>query len=166
MPAATSLSPAPLTPAVRTAMQHAVLCWLATVNAEGCPNVSPKEIWCAQDDTHVLLAHVASAQTVAHLADNPNACLGFVDIFAQKGYKLKGVARVVWPHDPDFALLATPLLDMMQGRFPLHALIRLRVHAVEPILAPSYLLFADTTEAGQIASAMQRYGVQPRSATG
>jgi hypothetical protein len=36
------------------------------------------------------------------------------------------------------------------------------VDAVQPIVAPSYHLFpATTTEAGQIAGAMQRYGVQP-----
>ncbi|WP_353245052.1 pyridoxamine 5'-phosphate oxidase family protein, partial [Limnohabitans sp.] len=30
---------------VQEAARRSVLCWLATVDAEGQPNVSPKEVW-------------------------------------------------------------------------------------------------------------------------
>ena len=45
---------------VRDAARRSVLCWLATVDAEGQPNVSPKEIWSVADDEHVVVAHIAS----------------------------------------------------------------------------------------------------------
>lgn len=31
---------------LRAAIETSVLCWLATVDADGQPNVSPKEIFC------------------------------------------------------------------------------------------------------------------------
>jgi hypothetical protein len=68
---------------------------------------------------------------------------------------------VLHPQDTDFERWAAPLYPLLGPRFPLHA-VRIDVDAVQPIVAPSYHLFpATTTEAGQIAGAMQRYGVQP-----
>lgn len=47
-----SLMNEPVLEAARTS----VLCWLATVDADGQPNVSPKEIWAIADDEHVVVA--------------------------------------------------------------------------------------------------------------
>ncbi len=49
-----------LTDAVREAARRSVLCWLATVDPEGWPNVSPKEVWAIADEQHVVVAHIAS----------------------------------------------------------------------------------------------------------
>ena len=55
------------------------------------------------------------------------------------------------------------MYPLLGPRFPLHAVLLMDVDVVQPIIAPSYrLLPATTTEAGQIAGAMQRYGVQPQ----
>lgn len=152
-----------LTPEVHAAAQASVLCWLATVDAHGQPNVSPKEIWTPVDGRHVVVAHIASPVTVRNLAANARVCLSFVDVFVQKGFKLQGQAAVLRPQDEDFDRWAAPLRPLLGPRFPLHAVLRIAVDLVEPIVAPSYRLFAaTTTEAGQVASAMQRYGVQPR----
>jgi len=40
----------------------------------------------------------------------------------------------------------------------------MEVQAIDPILAPSYRFYPEaTTEDDQIASAMRRYGVQPKN---
>ena len=49
-----------LTDAVREAASRSVLCWLATVDAEGQPNVSPKEVWAIADDMHVVVAPIVA----------------------------------------------------------------------------------------------------------
>jgi predicted pyridoxine 5'-phosphate oxidase superfamily flavin-nucleotide-binding protein len=47
-----------LNASVREAARRSVLCWLATVDGDGQPNVSPKEIWAIADDEHVVVAPI------------------------------------------------------------------------------------------------------------
>ncbi len=146
---------------VLNAMHTSVLCWLATCDASGQPNVSPKEVFSAIDEHHLVIAHIASPRSVRNLADNPRVCVSFIDVFTQKGFKVLGTATVVLPDDARFAQLVPPLLAKTQGKFPIHAAIWTRVTDVSPIVAPSYRFFPDTTEATQVASAMRTYGVVP-----
>ena len=150
--------------AVRASAQRSVLCWLATVDADGQPNVSPKEVWAIADDQHVVVAHIASPVSARNIAQQPQVCLSFVDVFVQKGFKLKGTAQVVAADDPAFARWAQPLLAMVGQRFVIQSVLVIRVTAVAPIVAPSYRFYADeTTELAQVASAMRTYGVQPNT---
>lgn len=155
--------PAGFDDALLDTARRAVLGWLATVDADGTPNVSPKEVF-ALVDGHIAVAHIASPATVRNLAERPAVCFSFVDVFVQKGFKLKGRARLLHPDDADFQRWAAPLLAMTQGRFPVHAVVLIAPTHTEPILAPSYRLYPEhTTEASQVAQAMVRYGVQTRS---
>jgi predicted pyridoxine 5'-phosphate oxidase superfamily flavin-nucleotide-binding protein len=148
---------------VKKSIQSSVLCWLATVDASGQPHVSPKEIFAVADDTHIVVAHIASPHTVRNITSHPKVCLSFVDVFVQKGFKLQGLARIVKVAEPDYAIWATPLLAMVEGKFKIPNVIVVAVQTVDPILAPSYRFYPEaTTEHDQIASAMRRYGVQPR----
>jgi predicted pyridoxine 5'-phosphate oxidase superfamily flavin-nucleotide-binding protein len=60
-----------LTDAVREAAHRSVLCWLATVDVEGQPNVSPKEVWAIADEQHVVVAHIASPISARNIAQHP-----------------------------------------------------------------------------------------------
>jgi predicted pyridoxine 5'-phosphate oxidase superfamily flavin-nucleotide-binding protein len=153
---------APLTDAVREAAHRSVLCWLATVDAEGQPNVSPKEVWAIADEQHVVVAHIASPVSARNIAQHPQVCLSFIDVFVQKGFKLLGRAREVLADDPEFATWAKPLLAMVGQRFVIHSVLVIRVTSVAPIVAPSYRFYPDeTTEASQVVSGMRAYKVQP-----
>ena len=150
-----------LNESVREAARRSVLCWLATVDGHGLPNVSPKEVWAIADDAHVVVANIASPQSVRNIAQKPQVCLSFVEVFVQKGFKLKGVAHEVCADDPAFARWAAPLLAMVEQRFVIRSVLVIRVTSVAPIVAPSYRFYPDeTTESSQIASAMRTYKVQ------
>lgn len=150
--------------AVRVSAQRSVLCWLATVDADGQPNVSPKEVWAIADDQHVVVAHIASPISARNIAQHPQVCLSFVDVFVQKGFKLKGTAHEVRADEPDFTRWAQPLLAMVGQRFVVQSVLVIRVTAVSTIVAPSYRFYAnETTEQAQVASAMRAYGVQPHT---
>ncbi len=150
-----------LNPAVREAARRSVLCWLATVDADGQPNVSPKEVWAIVDDEHVVVAHIASPLSARNIAQQPLVCLSFVDVFVQKGFKLKGNAHAVCADEPAFSHWAAPLLAMVGQRFVIQSVIVIRITSVAPIVAPSYRFYPQvTTESSQIASAMKAYGVQ------
>ncbi|MDB5843492.1 MAG: flavin-nucleotide-binding protein [Polaromonas sp.] len=148
-----------LTAGVLKYIESSVLCWLATVDEHGAPNVSPKEIFVSYGNDTVLVANIASPNTIRNLRFNPKVCLGFVEVFVQKGFKLSGTARVVGPRDSDFPVFLAPLEAMTQGKFPIHSVIAVRVERVAPIVAPGYRQFPGTTEASQIEAALKTYKV-------
>jgi uncharacterized protein len=151
-----------LNPEVQSFAQRSVLCWLATVDAAGQPNVSPKEIFAVVDAQHIAIANIASPTSVRNVGQNPRVCVSFVEVFVQKGFKVTGTARNVRPADADFAHWAAPLLAQAGPRFPIHSVLLVTATAVEPIVAPSYRLYpADTTEQAQVEGAMRSYGVRP-----
>lgn len=149
-----------LTNLVREAASRSVLCWLATVDAHGQPNVSPKEVWAIADHQHVVVAHIASPVSARNIAQRPQVCLSFVDVFVQKGFKLTGTAHEVRADDPAFTRWAAPLLAMVGQRFAIQSVLVIHVSSVAPIIAPSYRFYPDeTTEVSQVVSAMRAYGM-------
>lgn len=151
-----------LSTAVRESARRSVLCWLATADADGQPNVSPKEVWTIADEQHVVVAHIASPVSARNIAEQPQVCLSFVDVWVQKGFKLLGTAQEVRADDPAFSAWAAPLLAMVGQRFVIRSVLVIRVTSVAAIVAPSYRFFPDeTSEASQIEAAMHTYGVRP-----
>jgi len=143
------------------AARRCVLCWLATVDDAGQPNVSPKEIFAVFDAGHLVIANIASPASARNIALNPRVCVGFIDVFVQKGFKVSGTARHVARHAPDYPSWAAPLQALAGPRFAIHGVFVVTAAAVEPIVAPSYRLYPDeTTEASQVAAALRRYGVR------
>lgn len=88
---------------------RSVLCWLATVDATGQPNVSPKEIFAVFDSEHLVIANIASPGSARNIESQALVCVSFIDIFVQKGFKVAGVARNVGAGEPDFAFWSAPL---------------------------------------------------------
>ncbi len=156
-----SRMPCVLTNEVRQAARRSVLCWLATVDDHGQPNVSPKEVWAIADDHHVVVANIASPVSVRNIAQQPLVCLSFVDVLVQKGFKLTGTARELLPTHADYAGWAVPLLAMTGERIPVRRVLLITVQGVQPIVAPSYWLYPEvTTEASQIKAARRTYGLE------
>jgi predicted pyridoxine 5'-phosphate oxidase superfamily flavin-nucleotide-binding protein len=152
-----------LSPEILESATRSVLCWLATVDETGQPNVSPKEIFAVFDAQHIVIANIASPASVRNIKVNPRVCVSFVDIFVQQGFKVIGTAKNVTKHDADFPHWSAQLVAEAGPRFPIHSVLVIRAIAVEPILAPSYRLYAaETTQESQVASAMQTYGVRPK----
>ena len=142
-------------------LQRSVLCWLATVDAHGQPNVSPKEVFAAFDEKHLVIAHIASPLSVKNIQQTPKVCVSLIDIFVQKGWKLLGHAQYVNASDEAFHAYAKPLLAMTGNKFNIQGVMVVEVVQAHPILAPSYRFYPDsTTEEGQIAAAMKAYGVR------
>ncbi len=137
-----------------------VLCWLATVDALGQPNVSPKEVFAVIDEEHLVIAHIASPTSVKNVLQNPKVCISLIDIFVQKGWKLLGRAKYVHSSDEVFHAYAKPLLPMAGDQFKIQGVFLVAVEQAHPIIAPSYRFYPDTTtEQAQIEAAMKTYGV-------
>lgn len=149
-----------LTEEIKKYIDKSVLCWLATCNKDGEPNVSPKEMFTWQDEQTLLIAHIASPNSVANIRNNPNVCVSFVDVFVQKGFKLKGRARLIEKEHAAFSEKVKHLTDLFSDAYPIKDVIEVTVTKAEPIVAPSYFLFPETTEEGQIATAHKTYKVR------
>lgn len=146
---------------IKRYVEKSVLCWLATVNAQHEPNVSPKEMFTIYDDSTLLVAHIASPNTIQNIAINPKVCVSFLDVFAQKGFKIKGIAKIITTSDEDFIEKRQILTALFTDKFPIQAIIAIDVQQVDKIVAPSYFLYPETTEESQIQSAMKTYQVCP-----
>ena len=149
-----------LTPNIKKSIDRSVLCWLATSSSENVPNVSPKEVFTYYKNRHIIIANIASPQTVRNIKQNNKICISFIDIFVQKGYQLKGIAEIVNKKDKQYPQMETILLKMTEGKFPFSTITSILIEKIKPIIAPRYLLFPETTEKQQIESALETYGVQ------
>ena len=65
---------------VKKYINQSVLCWLATSSSENIPNVSPKEVFTYLENNSIIIANIASPQSVRNIKQNPNVCLGFIDL--------------------------------------------------------------------------------------
>ncbi|MBJ3786963.1 pyridoxamine 5'-phosphate oxidase family protein [Devosia sediminis] len=144
---------------------RAVLCWLATVSADGQPNVTPKELFAIHDDETLLIADILSTNSVRNIRGNPKVCVSFVDVFAQRGFKVEGMARVVAPDEPDFSQFGAPLVTLAGEAFPVRHAIVVSIARISRIWAPSYSLVPERTDAERQAEAYRSYGVIPGAGT-
>jgi uncharacterized protein len=149
-----------LTDLVKKYIDQSVLCWLATSNKELEPNVSPKEIFTFRGDNTFLIANVASPVSINNIKENPKVCVSLVDVFVQKGYKLKGTAKLIHKNEPDFINAVSPLLLLFSDEYPITTVIEIEIKKIELIQAPSYFLYPERTEEFQIESAMRTYKVK------
>lgn len=149
--------------AIRTDIGNSVLCWLATVDPEGTPNVTPKEIFSCYGDDRLVVADIASANTVRNIRTHSAVCASFVDVFRQRGFKIVGTATIVSPENADFPIIGIELLRKAGTAFPIRHIISIKIARISRIWAPSYMLFPDRAEADRMRSAYDAYGVNPRT---
>lgn len=149
--------------AVRMDIENSVLCWLATVDSSGVPNVTPKEIFSSYGDDRIVIADIASSNSVRNIRAHPDVCVSFVDVFRQRGFKITGKASII-PRDVDeFSIVGDELLRMAGTEYPIRHIISIAIEHISRIWAPSYIRFPDRSEPERVQSAYATYGVRSRS---
>jgi len=148
-----------LTREIKEFIDKSVLCWLATVSVENIPNVSPKEIFTYYETDKIIVANIASPQTVRNIKQNENVCVSFIDILVQKGFQIKGKAEIIGKKDSEFSEMEKILIEMTGGKFPFRTITKINIEQAKPIIAPKYVLYPKTTEKEQIESAKRAYGI-------
>lgn len=148
-----------LTEEIKSSIEKSVLCWLATSSSENIPNVSPKEVFMQYNDSSIIIANIASPQTVKNIKENEKVCVSFIDVFVQKGFQLKGSAAIISDKDPGFGKMELELLKLTDGLYPFKTITKITINSIKEIIAPSYFLFPDQTIDDKIKSAKKNYGV-------
>jgi hypothetical protein len=127
-----------ITPDMQRIIEEQRLGFVATVNADGTPNVSPKATFVVLDDATIGFGDIRSPGTIRNLKSNPVVEVNFVDPFVRKGYRFAGKAAVVERSAPGF--------DDLLGRFEkggiavsrLRALVKITVTKALPLISPAY----------------------------
>jgi predicted pyridoxine 5'-phosphate oxidase superfamily flavin-nucleotide-binding protein len=84
-----------LTDDMKRVVEEQQLGFVATVCPDGSPNLSPKGTTAVWDDDHLIFADICSPDTIANLRANPAVEVNVVDPLVRKGYRFRGVARVI-----------------------------------------------------------------------
>ena len=140
-------------------IRRAILSFVATVNADGTPNLSPKASLTARGDT-LFFADMASPRTVANLRCNPAIVINVVDIFARRGYRFNGSATVIRPGNPDYDFVAEWVWSVNGRDYPVHDVVRIAVSEALPLHSPAYEFGVSTTEEGMREAFLTKYGVR------
>lgn len=123
-----------------------VLCWLAKVPEKGVPNVSPKELFIFEREKQLLIANIASPQSVKNIRANPQVCVSGVNIWTQKGLQCKCKAVVIGPKKKRFEQKEILFKTLIQGKFKVLHIIQIQIETVKKIKATSYLFIKETTK--------------------
>ena len=135
-----------LTPEMQRCVD-AQLGFVATVCADGSPNLSPKGTIAVWDDDHLVFADIRSPGTVANLRANPAVEVNVVDQLTRKGYRFKGTASVhtegeVFERGIDFY----EARGSAKPRERIHAIVIVAVERALPVTSPAYDLGATEEE--------------------
>ena len=89
---------------IKKSIDQSVLCWLATVSKDNVPNVSPKEIFTYFEEDKIILANIASPQTVKNIKQQENVVLYEVPVkVSREGHDVADMypARSKYPTSSD-----------------------------------------------------------------
>ncbi len=90
-----------LTDDMKRLVREQKLGFVATVCADGTPNLSPKGSTTVWDDDHLVFADLCSPGTIENLRHNQSVEINVVDPLVRKGYRFKGSASI-FTEGPEF----------------------------------------------------------------
>jgi predicted pyridoxine 5'-phosphate oxidase superfamily flavin-nucleotide-binding protein len=110
--------------------------FVATVNDDGTPNLSPKGTLAVLDADHLVFANIRSPGTIHNLRQRPAIEINVVDPIGRQGYRFRGTATVV-----DAGAELDRLLSFYQERGSENAIesvVVIRVERAERVISPAY----------------------------
>jgi hypothetical protein len=113
--------------------------FVATVTADGRPNLSPKGTTTLWDEQCLMFADVASPGTVENLATNPHVEVNVVDPILRKGFRFKGTATVYSSGETferGLEILRQRGSSTTRGR--VHSIVVIEVTSAAPLVSPAY----------------------------
>src|SRR5690349_21530720 len=125
-----------LTTEIKEFVKKEKLGFVATVCADGTPNLSPKGTTIAWDDDRLVFADIHSPGTVENLLHNPAVEVNVVDVFIRKGFRFKGTAAVL-DHGSLFDEV-TSYFRAAGSKYAIHHIVIIKVDRVLPVYSPAY----------------------------
>ena len=113
--------------------------FVATVTPEDAPAVSPKGTFVVLDDQTIAFGNIRSPGTIANLRANPAVEVNFIDVFARKGARVAGTAKIVPRGDEAFDAL-WPRFQAEWGALAdrISDIVVIAVETAKPVTTPPY----------------------------
>jgi predicted pyridoxine 5'-phosphate oxidase superfamily flavin-nucleotide-binding protein len=127
-----------MTPGMMQLIREQRLGFVATVNADGTPNLSPKGTFVVVDADTVAFGEIRSPGTLRNLAERPKVEVNFVDPFTRRGCRLFGVAQAVQKGEPGYDNLLPLFADHGGLVLRMRAVILIAVTRALPLASPAY----------------------------
>ena len=110
--------------------------YVATVNADGTPNLSPKGTIIGWTIDELAFADIRSPDTMNNLKKNPNVEINVIDPLSRKGYLFRGEARIVDDESVNKKILANYREKGVKS--PINAIVLVKVSEVSEVTSPLY----------------------------
>ncbi len=128
---------------MKRVVQEQRLAYVATVCADGSPNLSPKGTIRVWDDSHLIFADICSPGTMKNLAANPAIEINVVDAFARRGYRFKGQASII-AQGAVFDSAIQPYSNGEQGTQNgiagmIRSIVMVEVERAQAVVSPGYV---------------------------
>lgn len=129
---------ATITPGMMQLIRGQRLGFVATVNADGTPNLSLKGTFAVVDAATVAFGEIRSPATLRNLSARPTVEINFVDPFARHGCRLFGTARAVQRVQAEFGGLLPLFADHGGLVDRIRAVVLVAVTRALPLSSPAY----------------------------
>ncbi len=137
-----------LTENMKRIVEKQKLGYVASVCADGSPNLSPKGTFLVLDDTHIMFGEMRSPNTVKNIASNSTIEVNFVDLFSRKGFRCKGHARFVRKSTAEFSTLQPRFQEQWGDELCalFNGIVIIKVENASPLVSPAYDIGANESD--------------------
>jgi len=125
-----------LTTEIKEFVKKEKLGFVATVCPDGTPNLSPKGTTTVWDDEHLVFADIHSPGTINNLLSNPSVEINVVDIFIRRGYRFKGIGKVL-SEGPVFEEVVS-FYKSAGAKYAIKNIVLIKVERIVPLASPVY----------------------------
>jgi predicted pyridoxine 5'-phosphate oxidase superfamily flavin-nucleotide-binding protein len=110
--------------------------YVATVNSDGTPNLSPKGTIIGWTDKTLAFADIRSPDTMNNLQTNPHVEINVIDPLLRKGYLFRGEAQII----QDKSLFENILNHYRDNgvKSPINSIVLVKVTDVSNVTSPLY----------------------------
>lgn len=110
--------------------------YVATVNSDGIPNLSPKGTIIGWTENTLAFADIRSPDTMKNLQSNPNVEINVIDPLLRKGYLFRGEAKII-QEKPEFDKILNHYRK--NGvKSPINSIVLVDVTAISAVTSPLY----------------------------
>ena len=142
-------------------IKRAILSFVATVNEDGTPNLSPKASLTVRNGV-LYFADIASPRTILNLRRNPAIEINVVDIFQRRGYRFKGDALILPTSSDEYSMIANWVWATNGPEYPLSHIIKIEPTSITPLLSPAHVFARPPRSQDEIRNTYyKKYGVKP-----
>jgi hypothetical protein len=150
-----------ITADMEAVVKQAILSFVATVNEDGTPNLSPKASLTVRNGV-LYFADIASPRTILNLQRNSVVEINVVDIFQRRGYRFRGRAVILPPNDDASLMIANWVRATNGAEYPVDHVVKIETTSITPLLSPAHVFARPSRDQAEIKRTYyQKYGVKP-----